>query len=94
MIIVSGKLYLRPGTMKDFLATSTQAISQARSAPGCRDFVVSADPLEPDRVNVYEEWESEQDLLKFRGDGPDDDMWSSVTSASVFRHEISSTGPA
>jgi hypothetical protein len=26
MIIVSGKLYLRPGTMKDFLAASSEAV--------------------------------------------------------------------
>lgn len=94
MIIVSGKLYLRPGSLKSFLAASGQAVAQARSAPGCRDFVVAADTLEPERVNVYEEWESEQDLLKFRGEGPDDDLWSSVVSASVFRHEVSSSGPA
>jgi len=34
------------------------------------DFVVSADPLEPDRVNVYEQWESDAELEAFRGEGP------------------------
>ena len=94
MIIVSGKLYLRAGAMEGFLAASAEAVAQARRAPGCRDFVVAADPLEPERVNVYEEWESEQDLLKFRGEGPDNDMWASVVRASVFRHEVSSSAPA
>jgi uncharacterized protein YndB with AHSA1/START domain len=32
------------------------AVVEARRAAGCRDFVVAADPIEPDRVNVYEEW--------------------------------------
>jgi len=43
--------------MKEFLASSKQAVALARSAPGCGDFVVAPDPIEPDRVNVYEEWE-------------------------------------
>ena len=94
MIIVSGRLYLRPGTMENFLTASTEAVAQARRSPGCRDFVVAADPLEPERVNVYEEWESEKDLLNFRGEGPDSDMWSSIVRASVFRHVVSSSGPA
>ncbi|HEX5509468.1 MAG TPA: antibiotic biosynthesis monooxygenase family protein [Pseudolabrys sp.] len=94
MLIVSGRLYLKAGAMKKFLASSFEAIALARKSPGCHDFVVAADPLEPDRVNVYEEWESEDALLKFRGDGPNSDMWSAIVSAEVFRHVISSTGPA
>ena len=95
MLIVSGKLYLESGAMKTFLASSIEAVASARKAPGCHDFVVAADPLEPDRVNVYEEWASEQELLAFRGSGQEDgDIWSAITRAEVFRHVIQSTGPA
>jgi quinol monooxygenase YgiN len=94
MLIVSGRLYLEAGAMEKFLASSKEAVGLARKAPGCRDFVVAPDPLEPDRVNVYEEWESEEALLEFRGSGPDDGMWSAIERAEVFRHVISSTGPA
>jgi len=94
MLIVSGRLYLKAEAMKQFLASSKEVVALARSALGCRDFVVAPDPIEPDRVNVYEEWESEKALLDFRGSGPDSDMWSVVVRAEVFRHVISSTGPA
>jgi quinol monooxygenase YgiN len=94
MIIVSGRIYVRPGTRQDFVTSSAQAVAQARCAPGCRDFVVAADPLEPDRVNVYEEWESEEALLAFRGDGPDQDLGASILQADVSRHVIASSGPA
>jgi quinol monooxygenase YgiN len=94
MIIVSGKIYVRPGARQAFLLTATEAISQARRFPGCRDFVVAADPLEPDRVNVYEEWKSEEALLAFRGDGPEADLGASILRAEVFRHVIAATGPA
>jgi hypothetical protein len=67
---------------------------KARRAVGCRDFVVAADPLEDDRVNVYEEWESEAALVAFRGAGPGDEMGSPILRADVQRHRISSSGPA
>jgi quinol monooxygenase YgiN len=94
MIIVSGRLYLKAGAMNGFLNSSKEAVASARKAPGCRDFVVSKDPIEPDRVNVYEEWESEEALLDFRGSGPSGDMRSVILRGEVFRHVISSTGPA
>jgi quinol monooxygenase YgiN len=94
MLIVSGRLYLKAGAMEQFLASSKEAIGLARSAPGCRDFVVASDPLEPNRANVYEEWVSERALLDFRGSGPDSGMWSAIERAEVFRHTVSSTGPA
>lgn len=77
-----------------FLASSAEAVALARKASGCRVFVVAADPMEPDRVNVYEEWESEEAFLKFRGRGLDSDMRSDIIRAEVFRHAISSAGPA
>jgi quinol monooxygenase YgiN len=94
MIIVSGKLYVRPGARQEFLQSSTEAVAQARRCAGCRDFVVAADPLDLDRVNVYEEWESEEALLAFRGDGPDADLGASIVHSEVFRHVVASTGPA
>jgi quinol monooxygenase YgiN len=54
----------------EFLSASLEAVTLARRTRGCRDFVVAADPIEPDRVNVYEEWESEEALLAARGDRP------------------------
>jgi len=70
MIIVAGRIRVTPGRRDAFLASSRQAMLEARSAPGCRDFVVAADPIEPDRVNVDEKWETESELASLRGSGP------------------------
>jgi quinol monooxygenase YgiN len=91
MIIVSGRIQVRPGTRGEFLRLSAEAIVQARATGGCRDFVVAADPIEPDRVNVYEEWESEEALQKFRGEGPGEDLSSMIVSADVGEHVVSSS---
>lgn len=94
MIIVSGRIYVQAGTREAFIASSAKAILQARKSPGCRDFVVAADPIENNRVNVYEEWDSEEQLLAFRGSGPDGNLSSVIEHATVSRHHISSSGPA
>ena len=93
MIIVSGKIYVKAGRREAFLAASMEAVMQARRTAGCLDFVVAADPIEPDRVNVYESWQSEAALLVFRGAGPNADLRAEIVRAEVKRHDVSSSGP-
>ena len=88
MIIVSGRILLKPGLRERFLAQSDAPMRQARAHPHCRDFVVAADPIDPNRVNVYEEWDSEQALEEFRGAGMDDDLSSMVVRAEVGQRQV------
>ena len=94
MLIVSGRIYTKAGERDAFVASSRAAVIAARRAVGCRDFVVAADPVEADRVNVYEEWDSEEELEAFRGDGPSSELTEVITRAVVQRHAIASSGPA
>ena len=94
MIIVSGWLRLKPGGRERFLADSAEAMVLARKAEGNRAFVVAADPIEDDLVNVYEHWDSEAALDAFRGDGPAPDMLQLIVGANVQRHRIASSAPA
>ena len=94
MVIVSGTLGIQPGKRESFLRASLDAIRAARAAAGCRAFVVSADPIEINLVNVYEEWDSEEALLKFRGEGPAVDMRAMIMEANVQRHYVSNSAPA
>jgi quinol monooxygenase YgiN len=94
VIIVSGRIYLSPGRRDAFLASARDAIVAARRTPGCRDFVVAADPIDLDRVNVYEEWDTEAELEAFRGAGPEPQLTAAIVRAEVSRHHLASTGPA
>ncbi len=94
MIIVSGRLYVQPGMQQEFVARSADAVAQARRTPGCHDFVVAADSLDAERVNVYEEWATEAALLAFRGSGPDDDLGAYIVRAEVMQHVVASSSPA
>lgn len=88
MLIVSGRLYIAAGRREEFLASSTEAMTQARRTTGCQDFIVAADPIDANRVNIYEEWESEEALSKFRGEGPGEDLSSMIVRAEISRHLI------
>lgn len=88
MIIVSGKITVKPGQRAAFLSASREAMQLARKAPGCADFVVAADPLEENRVNVYEEWASREELLAFRGSGPDTDLRAQIERIEVRERTV------
>jgi quinol monooxygenase YgiN len=94
MIIVSGSIYVTPSRRDPYLAACRDVVVEARQAPGCMDFVLAADPLEPDRINVYEQWETEASLEAFRGAGPGPDLSADIVRADVSRHQVSSSGPA
>ncbi|MDH2428514.1 antibiotic biosynthesis monooxygenase [Sphaerisporangium sp. TRM90804] len=91
MLIVSGKLYVEPGTRDGYLAGCLDVVKQAREAPGCLDFVLAADPLEDDRINVYERWESDEHLHRFRDTGPEPGQVAAIRDAHVAKYRISST---
>lgn len=86
MVIVAGKLTIQPNQRETFLAASEAAMMQARQTAGCQDFVVAADPLEPDRVNVFELWDLEGALRAFRGAGPGDELGSLIQKAEVKQY--------
>jgi len=53
------------------------------------DFAVSADLVEPGRINVYERWESDEQLLAFRGSGPEAEQVTEILGAEVHKFRIS-----
>lgn len=88
MIIVAGHLDVDPGERDAYLATCVAVVEQARRAPGCLDFALSADLLEPGRVNIFERWESQETVEAFRGDGPSDEQATAIRGASVAEYDI------
>ncbi|WDR06757.1 antibiotic biosynthesis monooxygenase [Devosia rhodophyticola] len=94
MVIISGTITLHPGQREAFLMASRTAIEAARQVEGCNWFVVSADPIDPDIANVYEEWASEAELQSFRNEGPSEDMQRLIATANVQRHFVAKSAPA
>jgi antibiotic biosynthesis monooxygenase len=65
---------------------SVGAVRLARRALGCLDFAVSADPVDPTRVNVFERWVGREALDAFRASGDPDD--EAVDFSRIRRFEI------
>ena len=93
MIIVSGAIHVDPAERETYLAGCRAVIEQARATPGCLDFHLAADPIEPSRINVYEQWESVADVEAFRGAGTSDEQGAAIRSAAVYQHDIRSSQP-
>jgi quinol monooxygenase YgiN len=88
VVIVAGHLVVDPEERDDYLAGCVEVVRQARRAPGCLDFSLSADLLEPGRVNIFERWESVAAVQAFRGSGPSDEQGAAIRSASVAEYDI------
>src|SRR4051812_32385151 len=91
MIIVSGHLRVDAAERTAYLAGCDDVVRQARQAPGCLDFHLSPDPLEPDRINVFEQWDSREVVEAFRGSGPSHEQQTAIRDAAVFEHVVTST---
>jgi quinol monooxygenase YgiN len=93
VIIVAGWLRVAPDDRDHYLSGVAEVTGQARRAPGCLDFVQAADPLDVERITVYERWESDADLERFRSSGdpdaPEPDL-PEVLSAEVRKYRIAS----
>ncbi|CAN5884739.1 antibiotic biosynthesis monooxygenase [soil metagenome] len=88
MIIVAGHLIIDPSDRQTYLDGAQDIIASARSAVGCLDFSMTADLIEPGRINVYERWETTAAVEAFRGDGPDDSQWEQITDATVDQFQV------
>ena len=88
MMIVAGHLMVDPSQRESYLAECLSVVEQARRAAGCLDFSISADLVDPGRINVFERWESQADVETFRGSGPSDEQSTAMLSAAVSEYDI------
>lgn len=93
MLIVSGWISVDPEVRDGYLAGCRRVVVEARATPGCLDFVLSADPVEADRITVYERWASDEVLAAFRGSGPAPEQTAAILDAQVQKYRISAIEP-
>lgn len=88
MVIVAGHLVVDPATREQYLDGCKAVVEQARVAPGCLDFAITADLLDANRINLFERWESRDAVEAFRGSGVDDEQGRMILGASVEEYDI------
>ena len=87
-MIVAGHLVVAPEQRDDYLSGCAEVVRRARRSAGCLDFAISADPLEPGRINVFERWESRAAVEAFRGSGPSDEQGAAIQAGTVVEYDV------
>jgi quinol monooxygenase YgiN len=62
MIVVQGVFRVAPEDRDRYLAESLDTQRISRDEAGCVEYVLAADPVEPDRVVLSERWATRADL--------------------------------
>ena len=93
MVIVAGHITVDPEQRESYLAGCMSVVEKARRAAGCLDFAITADLLDPGRVNLFERWESQEAVKTFRRSGPSNKQRAAMFSASVAEYDIADVRP-
>ncbi|MBC8142307.1 MAG: antibiotic biosynthesis monooxygenase [Armatimonadetes bacterium] len=93
MIIIAGKEYVAADQRDAYVASFQDFVRRTRNEPGLLDFIIAADPIEDDRVNMFELWASKEQLDDFRGRAESPEPTIEVMRQDVKKYEISSSGP-
>ena len=88
MVIVAGHIEVDPQQRGDYLSGCVEVVRLARRTAGCLDFAISADPVDPGRVNIFERWDSRAAVEAFRGSGPSDEQGAAIRAASVAEYDV------
>lgn len=95
MIIIAGALFVAAEQRDAYLSGDASVVALARSVPGCLDFALSADAVDPRRINVFERWENDEVLRRFRngdfGGATDRSAQPAIEAAEVAKYRISAT---
>jgi quinol monooxygenase YgiN len=67
IMIVQGVFSLDPLERDRFVESRVEAMRSSRQEKGCLEYVIAADPVDPERAVLTERWESMEDLQEHLG---------------------------
>jgi quinol monooxygenase YgiN len=83
MVIVAGHITVEPQQRESYLAGCVSVVEQARGTAGCLDFAITADLIDPGRVNIFERWESQAALER-----NSQDLWIGACHALLSARRV------
>jgi quinol monooxygenase YgiN len=95
-LIVAGWIDVSATDRDAYLSSRLDAMITTRAEPGCVEYVFSADPVDPGRVRLFEQWDSRADLdvhLQVLRAKPPASGGVAVVARSVAIYEIASSEP-
>jgi quinol monooxygenase YgiN len=89
MIIVAGFVIVSPDDRDRYVGGFRSLVRACREAPGCLDVGVTADSVEPGRVNVFELWATQDELDAWRASAPVPDVDIEFETGQMKEYVIS-----
>jgi quinol monooxygenase YgiN len=99
MVIVGGWFEVDPGERDAFVAGRVEGMRRSRAEPGCIEYVLAPDPVDPGRVVLFERWESQADLdahlaaARARQPSPDDGPAIAPKSVTIRVYDVTGERP-
>ncbi|MDD7937728.1 antibiotic biosynthesis monooxygenase [Actinomycetospora lutea] len=93
MLIIAGHVQVAPERRDALVAEFADLVRRARAAPGCLDVAVTADSVDPGRINNFERWASQDDLDHWRSIAHARDIGDEVLDVQVSLFDASNERP-
>ena len=93
MVIVAGHITVDPEQRESYLAGCMSVVGKARRTDRCLDFAITADLIDPGRINLLERWASQAAVKDFRRSASRNKQRAAILSASVAEYDIADVRP-
>ena len=93
MIIISGRLIVATADRDRMVEAMQGLVGRARAFEGCIDLAITADPLDPRRVQNLEVWRDADALAAWRAQADPPDLDVDVLADHVERYDAGAGGP-
>ena len=93
MWIIAGHVTVDGDERDRYVEAHRDLVERARRAPGCLDVAITADPVDPRRVNNYERWESWDAIEAWRARAGAPDTGIEFHDVDVTAFGVASTRP-
>jgi len=91
--VIVGGWYTVDSSKRDAVVERfSDLVIRARSAPGCLDMAITADPVDSKRINLFEFWRSEEDLNAWRAGSRPPKKFPRMLRVEVQKHTIDQSG--
>jgi len=87
MIIIAGYILTQTGTRDAAVAAFADMVARARRHDGCLDLAISADPVDPARINLFECWRDQPSLNAWRKVAKGPRVKRRETHVSLYRSD-------
>ncbi len=88
MIIIAGYTLTEADKRDSAVAAFAELVARAREHGGCLDVSISADSVDPERINVFELWSDQQSLDAWRDVANPPDVEDREVYVKLYRTEM------